>query len=157
MSETTITSKEAKRKALHKARNRKYIRTTKGRAAEERKKAKYRASVKGKATEKRYSQSANCKASLRKYQASAKGKIVAEKARKKYQNSPKGQARIVAASAVSNAIAAGKLPKPNTQKCKCGNPAKEYHHESYAPEHWLDVEAMCLDCHGAMRSSDNGK
>jgi hypothetical protein len=31
----------------------------------------------------------------------------------------------------------------------CGTPAVIYHHHrGYAPEHWLDVVAMCQSCHG---------
>ncbi len=31
--------------------------------------------------------------------------------------------------------------------CTCGKQAEEYHHWSYAPEHWLDVIPVCNACH----------
>jgi hypothetical protein len=51
------------------------------------------------------------------------------------------------------AVATGKLPAAKTLVCvTCGQPAKEYHHESYLPEHWLSVIAFCVKCHHAVHA-----
>jgi hypothetical protein len=41
------------------------------------------------------------------------------------------------------------LTTPGDFKCRdCNEQAEEYHHYlGYAPEHWLDVIALCKDCH----------
>lgn len=55
---------------------------------------------------------------------------------------------IKAHNAIGLAIRQGKLPKPTTLKCNCGNQAKHYHHhKGYEPEHWLDVIPLCIQCH----------
>lgn len=54
---------------------------------------------------------------------------------------------------VSKAVSAGKLKDPKTLCCaNCGGAAVEYHHESYAPEHWLDVIPLCHSCHMTIHS-----
>ena len=52
-------------------------------------------------------------------------------------------------SAVTSAVKHGLLPRPATIPCvDCGKPAQEYHHHlGYAPEHWLNVVAVCRTCH----------
>ena len=51
--------------------------------------------------------------------------------------------------AVRKAVLEGKLPKVSSCVCiKCGQEAQEWHHtKGYAPENWLDVEAVCRSCH----------
>lgn len=50
--------------------------------------------------------------------------------------------------AVSNAIKAGEVPHPSTQKCYgCPKQAQLFHHESYAPEYHLTVVPLCRSCH----------
>jgi hypothetical protein len=40
------------------------------------------------------------------------------------------------------------FPRPTEHVCAdCGAPATQYHHESYAREHWLDVTPLCDMCH----------
>jgi len=57
----------------------------------------------------------------------------------------KGAARL----AVLNAKRRGEIPFASSLICAdCGKPAKHYHHESYLPEHWLDVVPLCTLCHG---------
>lgn len=56
--------------------------------------------------------------------------------------------RIKARTYVNYLIRIGKLVSPKYLKCKCGKPAKEYHHYlGYDKEHWEDVEVLCFDCH----------
>ena len=53
--------------------------------------------------------------------------------------------------------AAGRLPRPRDVACTgCGAQAAEYHHhKGYAPEHRLDVVAVCRSCH--RREGWNGR
>lgn len=56
--------------------------------------------------------------------------------------------RVQAQWAVSDAVRRGEIPHVKTQVCvRCGSPATEYHHWSYAKDAWLQVEAMCPTCH----------
>lgn len=54
-----------------------------------------------------------------------------------------------ALSKVNQAVKSGKLPHISKCKCTyCGVSAKQYHHyNGYAPEHLLDVEPVCMNCH----------
>lgn len=62
-----------------------------------------------------------------------------------------------ARQAVRHAVVKQRIPKPNDLPCiDCGHVVvgrdrsrrHEYdHHLGYAPEHWLDVEAVCTLCH----------
>jgi DNA-binding XRE family transcriptional regulator len=56
-----------------------------------------------------------------------------------------------AGRAVQEAVKRGELPPARTLKCaNCGAPAAHYHHwHGYAPEHLLDVQPLCVPCHGA--------
>lgn len=114
------------------------------------------------------------------YQKTEKGKLVCKKANRKYSQSKKGKLcyqeyaqskkfklknkqarkriklkypqRIKARTAVNHAIREGKLPRPNSLKCSCSEPAQQYHHhKGYAPEHWLDVIPVCKKCHDIFR------
>ena len=60
-----------------------------------------------------------------------------------------GQGQKTAArAAVQDAVHRGQLAPAKTQPCaRCGKPAAEWHHASYAPGAELDVEALCLACH----------
>lgn len=59
-------------------------------------------------------------------------------------------------NAMNEAVRRGVLVRPEACS-KCGNcpaPAKDgrssiegHHHRGYAPEHWLDVEWLCVSCH----------
>ena len=51
--------------------------------------------------------------------------------------------------AVRNAIRSGQLSKASAHTCvDCKEvPAYHWHHESYEPQHWLTVEALCARCH----------
>lgn len=51
--------------------------------------------------------------------------------------------------AVKHAIRSGRmLPVKSSSCARCGGQAEIYHHHSYAPECWLDVEPVCRECHG---------
>ena len=54
-----------------------------------------------------------------------------------------------ARSLVNVRIRRGTLVSPSTLLCvDCGGPASEYdHYLGYAPEHKLDVQAVCRPCH----------
>ncbi len=119
--------------AKGKAAQKRYEQSEKGKTVRRRQVKRYYQSEKGKATYKRYYQSETVKATHR---ANAKRYREAHPDRTKARN------------AVSHAVAAGRLPRISTQTCKCGDPAKHYHHHSYEPEYWLDVEAMCQEHHG---------
>lgn len=91
--------------------------------------------------------------------------------RKQSQYREKYPDRYKAMNAVNNAILLGKLVRATDSYCanpECGNKAKEYHHNSYDPEHWLDVIPLCASCHrkvgfgtlvmkGAFSSSKRGE
>ncbi len=50
--------------------------------------------------------------------------------------------------AVGQAVANGAIPSISSVRCAdCGAQAKEYHHESYDQDKWLDVTPLCKDCH----------
>lgn len=56
-----------------------------------------------------------------------------------------------ARSAVNTAVRKGQLPPPDTMVCdSCDEAlADHYHHvHGYEPEHWLNVIALCTECHG---------
>lgn len=56
--------------------------------------------------------------------------------------------RRAARLAVQSAVLHGELPYVKVLACvRCGAPATDYHHWSYAPDQWLVVEAMCATCH----------
>lgn len=138
----------------------KYQKTAKGKISGCKRQKKYRKTAKGKANRKRYNQSEEGKAVNKRYRQSEKGKII----EKRYRQSEKGKTvrrenakrfkfrhpnNIKAKHAVSNAICAGKLPRPDTKLCHyCPKPAEEYHHwHGYEPEHWFDIVPVCKDCH----------
>lgn len=55
---------------------------------------------------------------------------------------------VQAKNKVNNAINEGKMPSVKTRSCAdCGGQGQHYHHESYEPEHWLDVVPLCVSCH----------
>lgn len=110
---------------------------------------KYQQTEKYKATKKRYRQSEKGKEVQRKgtfrYNQSEKGKAYYRKYRKEYNVLHPEQRN--ARNAVIHAIEKGRLPHPDSLQCSCGEPAKHYHHKSYAKEHWLDVIPVCTKCH----------
>ena len=85
---------------------------------------------------------------LKEWWSSDKGKDL-EKGRykDKYAKNPE---KFQAKSAVQRAIKKGLLPRASDLPCdECGKPATEFHHESYAVEHRLDVIPLCKMCHRA--------
>lgn len=109
-----------------------------------------------------------CKSCYRDYQQSPKGKAVNRKAQGKYRKTPKGKTanqaaqrrfcvrhpeRRKAKNAITCAITAGKLPRPDTLQCHyCPKPAQQYHHwHGYEKEHRLDVVPVCILCHSKIR------
>lgn len=80
----------------------------------------------------------------RQYRRSNPDKVAAYNAARR-QGNPEA---VSAKNAVNNAIYEGKMPRVSTRQCAdCGKQAQHYHHESYAPEHWLDVVPLCASCH----------
>lgn len=117
---------------------------------------RYRESRKGKATQKRYQQTEKGKIARRKAvqrnRQTEEGKTAHRKSNAKY--GAKYPERKKAGHAVSIAIRANKLIHPQYLICHyCPSQAEEYHHKSYEPEHWLDVEAVCVECHTNMRKA----
>lgn len=114
----------------------------------------YNKSEKGKAVMLRWYYSEKGSEAAKRWRESEKGKAYQEwwnaNHRREYdveyyRNKP--QEREVT-TAVAVAIRSGKLAHPSTLSCsKCGQPADQYHHESYAPEHFLDVVPYCRCCH----------
>ena len=102
----------------------------------------YRATESGKASQHRRDT---------KYQATKAGKESKRRCNAKYRE--RHPEKTEAQKAVNNAITAGKLPRPDTLKCTCKGPAKEYHHhKGYAPEHWFDVVPKCTGCHRVLHT-----
>lgn len=59
----------------------------------------------------------------------------------------------IAHATVTRAVRLGKLPRASTYTCvECGQPAHEYHHESYERSRWLDVKPVCRLCHRQMHA-----
>lgn len=50
---------------------------------------------------------------------------------------------------VNNEIVTGRISRASAYHCRyCWNPAEHYHHHrGYAPEHWLDIQPICCQCH----------
>ena len=74
--------------------------------------------------------------------------------RMKYQRMPPEQWR--AYHAVARALRGQVLMRPSA--CgQCGSPCKPdaHHHNGYAPEHWLDVEWLCRNCHERAHHGDH--
>ena len=116
-------------------------RSTKCKVCEIQRQRAYNKTQKGRESQKRYDQS-------------KKGR----RKKKLWRKTPKGKAsfrthcdpeRIKASKAVNNAVSAGDLPHVNTLICQnCPDEAQHYHHhKGYAPEHWLDVVPLCIECH----------
>jgi hypothetical protein len=63
--------------------------------------------------------------------------------------------RRAARQAANVAVRRGKLARPDSLVCAdCGATAREYdHYLGYAPEHRLDVQAVCSKCHKARDSA----
>lgn len=110
-----------------------YQQSEDGKATQRKAHCRYRQTEKGKIHEKQYQQSEIGKATYRRS---------VDKNHKRFPEHRK------AVSAVNNAIRAGKLPRPDSLKCSCGEQAEHYHHhKGYEPEHWLDVVPVCVPCH----------
>lgn len=135
-----------------------YQKTEKGIEVRRRASSKYKKSEKGKITNHKYITTDKVRERYRrvaiKYRASEQGKIKI----KEYKHSDTGKQKdkeyrdnnptqTKARAAVSQAVYVGKLPHVSTCKCRCGKVAQEYHHWSYAKEHWLDVIPLCRQCH----------
>ena len=92
------------------------------------------------------------------------GKAYKQSKKYRYKTKPEVQSRydkkrklrfphkLKAKAAVMYAIRVGKIPRAKTLKCTCGKIAHDYHHESYAPEHYLNVIAVCQSCHQSIHN-----
>ena len=119
-----------------------------------------------------YEQSPERRAYLKKWQQTEAGKAcikrnkpspeVQRERTKRYRSSPKGQEKEAeymeqyiqnnpeqrkAMTAIMHALERGKIEKPDS--CQVCNKKRKVqgHHESYEPEHWLDVIWLCASCH----------
>lgn len=111
----------------------------------------YDQSEKGKAVKKHYIRSKEGKAAhsrgSKKYQKTEKGKIIQQAITKRFNDRHPNQQK--ARDAVKYAVAAGRIPWPDSLQCHyCPAQAKQYHHyKGYKPEHWLEVVPVCIKCH----------
>ncbi len=94
--------------------------------------------------------STDAKISDAKYRVSDKGVTSAKKYRSKRDSGILARAKRLAHRAIQSAIEAGHMKSASSLKCAdCGDDARDYHHESYEEEKWLDVEPLCRSCHMA--------
>lgn len=113
--------------------------------------AQYQQSEKYKSYRKLYQQTDIAKSHQRRYRQSPKGKESTRKAYIAYRR--RNPNKVKAGNAVRHAVASGKMPQVTTLKCnRCPNQAQEYHHWSYLPEFWLDVEPICKKCHKKVKA-----
>lgn len=122
-------------KACRKADWKAYLETKQGRDMIHRALARYRRTQKGKESRTRQ-------------RLSEKGKAV----QFRYNEKRKLNNRDKAGTALHNAIRSGKIPHISTRQCLLSYTGEcegrmEYHHPSYAPEHWLDVIPLCKKHH----------
>ena len=115
-----------------------------------------------------YNKTSKAKAYYQQYHNTERGREISRRSNQQYGHSPKGLAtqkrrrekdveKCAARCAVSNAIRLGNIPKASDCICQtCPNQAKEYHHNSYSPEHFLDVIPLCMPCH-KIADSQNGQ
>ena len=91
----------------------------------------------------RYYATEKGKACIERYKKTKKGKETARKYRESHQE------QITARNRVDAAVKSKKLLPAKTLKCSgCDEQAQEYHHhKGYAPEHWLDIIPVCIQCH----------
>jgi len=123
----------------------KYQQTKRGKVVKQKANARYQKTGKGKAAQKRYSQSEKGKATHKCYRQTDKGKAIHNACIERYirRNPEKHKANF----AMNSAIKLGKLPRPDSLQCSCGEQAEQYHHHSYEPKFWLDVIPVCHKCH----------
>ena len=86
-----------------------------------------------------------CKVCARKLRKTEKGKESHRICNNRYRN--KYRLKHQAKLAVCYAIKTGKIVCAKYKKCVCGEQARHHHHDSYEPEYWLDVIALCELCH----------
>ena len=105
-----------------------YAKTPAGKRSYLRRVRRYRATAKGKACYRRWNQGLKASIAARRYE-------------KQHPN------RLKATRTVRKAVVQGILPPVNTLTCSCGKQARHYHHHSYDQKYWLDVIAVCPQCH----------
>ncbi len=131
-----------------------YRQTEKGKAGSRKALHKYRRSAKGTIKQQQYRQSEKGKvlnnSAVKKYHQTEKGRRVQRRNRRKHETLNPEEKK--AQHAVFAAVRCGKLPAVKILTCKCGKQAEEYHHPSYAKEHWLDVVPLCYKCHCKLRN-----
>ena len=80
----------------------------------------------------------------RRYKKTDRGRASLKRTRTKHPD------HVRAKNAVTRAVHAGKIPRATALGCTdCSRMAEHYHHESYAPGRWLDVDPLCMQCHTA--------
>lgn len=97
--------------------------------------------------QRQYRQTGKARIPMKRYAQNHKSKTSPNHGRNVRKYRGRFPERRKAGHAVNHAIRAGILLPANTHKCSCGNQAKQYHHPSYTPEHWLHVVPFCVSCH----------
>jgi len=122
----------------------KYRQSKKGITSSRKAAKHYRNTKNGQIRIKQYKQSENGKVAEQKYRQSKKGKENQKRYEVKFPN------KIRAKVSVMMAVRSGKLLHVKSLICSCDQPAQQYHHPSYEPEHRLDVTPLCIKCHKSL-------
>lgn len=100
----------------------------------------------------RYNASPKRKAAMKRYQNSGR----AAEATRRYRQGPKYASKramltpdqFSAWTAIRYATQSGKVARPtNCQQCGADKRIEGHHHRGYAPDHRLDVQWLCGECH----------
>ncbi len=110
-----------------------------------------------------YSQSPAGQARLKRYMKSESGKEIYRRSNKKFKSTELGKLRMrqagkrarlrypekaIARCRISNAVASGKVIKPaQCVLCNSEGRLESHHYLGYSPEHWYDVQWLCVRCH----------
>ncbi|MBE3039725.1 MAG: hypothetical protein IMZ62_13060 [Chloroflexi bacterium] len=102
---------------------------------------------------------AHARATHKAYAATPEGKAASRRGYAKWAKSAQGKAwlrayrvligqQAAARDALHGEIRSGKVIRPTAcSLCGHAGPVAGHHHKGYAPEHWLDVEWLCRQCH----------
>jgi len=111
---------------------------------------RWRQSEKGKLAKKRVSKEKQREYSARyrdTHNGKERGRAYDERYKEQYPE------RVKARSKVMHAIQDGKLVAPERcERCNKKHQHLNAHHDSYEPEHWLDIRWLCPSCHKKFHS-----
>lgn len=146
---------EYQRSPAGKACQHRYTRSTRGQEV----RGRYRNSKAGQKSlrrgRRRYAQSQHGREQIRRYRKSRRGRRLKRLRNQAWEK--RNPDKVRAKTAVNNAIKLGHMPRPDTLSCTdCGQPACEFHHESYAEKDWLNVIPLCKACHTARHANKEG-